>query len=147
MPERAPAERSLARCLPVDPAFLRFLVTGGANTALGFVLFHAFFRLLGGGAGDAARAQALSYAIGIAASYAVNRRWTFRSEGSHGRHLPRFVAAHLCALALSSTLMAPPARRGDVMRPRSTSLTSGDSPSSATSGYTEKSCHSVCRCR
>ena len=101
-----PTSGARVRRLALDPAFVRFLVSGGANTALGFVLFHSFFRLLGGRAGDAGRAQAMSYAIGIALSYGVNRRWTFRSEGAHSRHLPRFVTAHLCALALSSTLMA-----------------------------------------
>lgn len=84
---------------------LRFLVVGGLNTALAFVLFRALLRALGGRPGAAGRAQALAYAAGIAISYAANRGWTFRSDRAHRGALPRFVAAELCALSLSATLV------------------------------------------
>lgn len=85
--------------------FARFLLTGGANTAVGYVIFRLLLQLLGNGRGRAGLAQAMAYAIGIAASYVVNRGWTFRSDGAHRHELPRFVAAHLAALALSSGLL------------------------------------------
>lgn len=84
---------------------MRFLLAGGANTLLGLVLFRAFHALLQGRPYAAATAQALSYAIGVALSYAVNRGWTFRSTGRHGRALPRFLVAHLGALLTSAALI------------------------------------------
>lgn len=84
---------------------LRFLVVGGLNTALGFVLFHALLRAFGGRPNAAGLAQALAYAAGIAISYAANRGWTFRTAGAHGRAVPRFVAAQLTSLALSTALV------------------------------------------
>ena len=86
-------------------AAARFVVAGGLNTALGYVLLRA---LLAGFAGlpyAVALANAVSYAIGIAVSFVANRRWTFRSRGSARGELPRFVAAHVGVLCLSSALM------------------------------------------
>lgn len=83
----------------------RFLAAGGVTAALGFVLFRAFLRLLGGQPRAAWAAQAIAYAICVAVSYALNHAWTFRSDGGHARQLPRFLAAHLGSLTLSSALI------------------------------------------
>ena len=90
---------------PLRGTGARFLVSGAINTAIGFALLRALLYLYGDMRGAVAAAQATAYAFGIAISYVMNRRWTFRSDGTHGRELPRFVAAHLGALALSSALM------------------------------------------
>lgn len=85
----------------------RFLLAGGANAALGFVLFHALLRALSGRPAAAGLAQAVSYGAGVAVGYAVNRRWTFRGAGGrpHARTLPRFLATYLTTLALTSAGM------------------------------------------
>ena len=88
-----------------EQPFVRFLVTGAANTAVGFVIFRVLLQLLGNGRGRAGLAQAMAYAIGIAASYVANRGWAFRSDGAHRHELPRFVAAHVGGLALSTALL------------------------------------------
>jgi len=100
---------SAARHPLVAPA-LRFLVAGGLNAALNFALFRAFLHLLGGQPSAAGVAQAGAYAIGVTVGYVVNRRWTFRNGGAaeaaaHRRALPRFLAAYLGTLALSTALI------------------------------------------
>lgn len=92
------------RALLASPA-LRFLVVGGANTALGYALFRALLHGLGARPHAVALAQATAYVIGVGVAFFANRRWTFRSSGTAGRELPRFLAAHLGALTLSSLLM------------------------------------------
>jgi putative flippase GtrA len=83
----------------------RFLVVGGLNTAFCYALFRVFLRALGGRPEAAGLAQGVAYGVGVAVSYAVNRRWTFQSGGAHGRALPRFVAAQLSTLALSTVVI------------------------------------------
>lgn len=100
-PASAPPEAPRAGVASSAP---RFLLIGGLNTALGYVLFRLFLHALGDRPAAAGAAQAGAYAVGIALSYAANRRWTFRSDGSHRRALPRFLAAQLGALALSTSL-------------------------------------------
>lgn len=87
-----------------DPA-LRFLIAGGLNAALNLALFRGLLRLFGDRPGMAWVAQAVAYAFCVAVSYVVNRTWTFRSGGAHGRQLPRFVTAHFGSLVLSSALI------------------------------------------
>lgn len=85
---------------------IRFLLVGGANTALGFCTFRLALRALGDRPAASGLAQAISYAIGFCISYALNRRWTFSAAGgAHRRAFPRFVAAQLGALALSTSLI------------------------------------------
>ena len=95
---------------------LRFLAVGGFNTALSYVLFRALLRTLGDRPSAAGLAQALSYGAGVGLSYAANRAWTFRSASAHGRALPRFLAAQLASLALS-TVVVQAAVAGAGMRP------------------------------
>lgn len=85
-----------------DPALARFVAAGAVSTALGFVLFHAFHALYGDAPGAAGLAQASTYLVGTGVMFLVSRAWTFRSGGAARRELPRFVAAHAAALALSS---------------------------------------------
>lgn len=70
------------------------LTTNGA-------LYLAFIALLRLGVGPTV-AAGLCYVLGVALSYALNRRWTFASEASHGRDLPRFLLAY--GIGLASTM-------------------------------------------
>jgi putative flippase GtrA len=94
-----------ARRTALSATGMRFLVSGAANTALGFAIFRVLLFLYGDTTRAIAAAQATAYAIGIAVSYFLNRRWTFRADGTHRREFPRFLAAHLGALVLSSILL------------------------------------------
>lgn len=62
---------------------MRFLVVGGVNTALDFVLFAALFY----GAGwHVIAANTVSYGLGLASAFFMNKRWTFADGGSLGAH-------------------------------------------------------------
>ena len=77
--------------------FLRFLLVGVANTIVGYLAILGFQFLVGL---HAMVANALGYVTGISVSYLLNRRYTFQSQGSHYRDLPRFLAAgSACYLA------------------------------------------------
>ena len=80
-------------------------MVGGANTALGYCTFRLALRALGDRPAASGLAQAVAYAIGICISYLLNRRWTFDANNAHGRAVPRFLAAQLVALALSTSLI------------------------------------------
>ena len=99
-----PRRTSPGRVL-LDASFARFLVVGGANTALGAALFWAFLRVYAGHRYAAPLAQATTYVVGVAISFVANRRWTFRSDGAARGELPRFLTAHLGALTLSTGLI------------------------------------------
>ncbi len=79
--------------------FARFIVVGALNTALGLAVIFAAKALLGWG--DLA-ANAFGYAIGLLASFVLNRAWTFRDRGDIGPALFRFLAAF--ALAYTANL-------------------------------------------
>jgi putative flippase GtrA len=79
--------------------FIRFLIAGAFNTALGYSI------ILGGlwlGLGDFA-ANALGYAIGIPVAHQLHRRWTFAVRHRHTwNEALRFTAAF--ALAYGANL-------------------------------------------
>lgn len=63
---------------------------GLVNTAVGLGIIWCGLRA---GLGDYS-ANALGYAVGLACSYLLNRRFTFAaSDGAHSRQMPRFLAA------------------------------------------------------
>jgi putative flippase GtrA len=95
---------SVATRPPQTGTVVRFLVSGGLNTAATFLLFRVLLHLVGRRPGAPAVAQATAYAVGIALSFALNRGWTFRAQGRPGQ-LPRFIAAHLGSLTASAALM------------------------------------------
>lgn len=55
--------------------FGRFLVAGGLNTAVTYVLYLALIGTLG-----YAVSYSLAFLVGIVVSYLLNRRWVFRSS-------------------------------------------------------------------
>lgn len=74
--------------------FVRYLAVGTANTAIGYGAILAF--QFGAGLSPTL-SNALGYAVGMVASYTLNRRFTFRSQRAHGTGVPAFVAtAGLC---------------------------------------------------
>jgi putative flippase GtrA len=74
------------------PAFARFCAVGATNTAITLAAFWLLERV-----GTPYQvASALAFAAGVANSYLLNGRWTFRARGS----FPRYVAVQLSALAL-----------------------------------------------
>jgi putative flippase GtrA len=79
----------------------RFVIVGLVNTAVAFAAFRVTFRLLQGMRGAPAAAQIVSYAVGILCSFALNRRWTFRSDLAAGPEFARFVASQLAMLTVS----------------------------------------------
>jgi len=73
---------------PEQRRFLRFLLVGGLNTAVGYGLFAAFILL---GAGSSA-ALAGATVLGIAFNFKSTGRLVFGS--GDGRLLPRFIAVY-----------------------------------------------------
>lgn len=81
------ASDSVPRRAWVRPA--RFALVGIGNTALGLgVILAARYGL---GLPDIA-ANALGYGCGLAAGFALNRRWTFSSQGAWSHSAPRYLA-------------------------------------------------------
>lgn len=91
---------------------VRFILAGGANAALTSALFWGLLRAFAASPHAAGLAQATSYGVGIVLSFAVNRRWTFRSEGAVRGEAVRFVVAHLSALTLSSLVLQAAISKG-----------------------------------
>ena len=84
--------------------FVRFVVVGVFNTAIGLACIFAAKALLAWG--DLA-ANAGGYAVGLASSFVLNRHWTFGDRGRVSPALLRFLAAFLVAyLANLATVFA-----------------------------------------
>lgn len=72
----------------LDLSLIKFLIVGIANTFTGLSIIYLtkwFF-----GFGDLL-ANLVGYSIGIALSFALNKRWTFRHTGSTWPSLARFL--------------------------------------------------------
>ena len=70
--------------------FLRYGVIGLLTNFFGYLFFIA---LLSTGL-PAVLTTGITYVSMVGASYVVNRRWTFRSDSSHARDVPRYVIAY-----------------------------------------------------
>src|SRR3954453_13266907 len=75
-------------------SLVKFLLVGGINTIVGISTIYLLKWVLG--ASDAA-ANAGGYLIGITASFALNRRWTFRHVGALLPAATRFIAVFAVA--------------------------------------------------
>lgn len=84
MPEMRPYQRLL------PPSLIRYAITGIVTNGMLYLLFVALIRL---GLPPVSTA-ALCYALGLTLSYALNRRWSFKSQASHRRDLPRFLFSY-----------------------------------------------------
>lgn len=81
--------------------WLRFATVGASNTLLSWCLYavleHVGIHYL--------LASGLAFATGALNSYALNRRWTFRSRGRHAPEIVRFGAVQCIGLALDVSLL------------------------------------------
>ncbi len=84
----------------LDLSFIRFVLVGISNTAVGFGVIFLCLRVLS--LGDVA-SNAIGYFIGFVWSFALNRMWTFRHRGAAARSFARFAA--VCAVAYVVNLL------------------------------------------
>jgi putative flippase GtrA len=82
--------------------WLRFATVGVTNTVLSLALYAA---LLGLGTFYLV-ASAVAFAIATLNSYALNRRWTFRSTGRRSPEVVRFYLVSAGGLALNLALLS-----------------------------------------
>ena len=82
---------------------LRFGAVGLAATLLHVVLVLA---LVEGPDLPVLLANGLAFCAALALSYLGNHGWTFRANGGHQRHAPRFLAVALAGLVLNQAIMA-----------------------------------------
>jgi putative flippase GtrA len=82
--------------------WLRFATVGVTNTVLSLALYAA---LLGLGTFYLA-ASAVAFAVATLNSYALNRRWTFRSTGRRSPEVLRFYVVALAGLGLNLVLLS-----------------------------------------
>jgi putative flippase GtrA len=78
--------------------FLRFLIVGCANTLIGLAVIYAALGLIG--LGNIA-ANATGYAVGLAASFLLNKAWTFRYSGPVWLAFIKFIATFAVAYLLN----------------------------------------------
>jgi putative flippase GtrA len=82
--------------------FYRYLVVGALNTAWGYLLIFAFMY----GAGwSPESSNVMGYAIGLVTSYALNRRFTFRSRNTAAPEFVRFLATFAAAFAANFVVL------------------------------------------
>ena len=82
--------------------FRRYVVTGlGLNGTLYLLFLSMIWLRL-----PPVAASALCYVIGVAASYLINRAWSFSSDQSHSRDAPKFLAAYGAGLVVTMLTVA-----------------------------------------
>ena len=101
----APAAGPLLRI--IKDQRMAFLLVGGFNTLLGYLLFLAFHGLIGDSLGRFGYMVALvcSYAVGILCAFFLHRYLVFRVRGSALLDLARFTLVNLVNLAINSVLL------------------------------------------
>ena len=81
--------------------FRRYVITGlGTNGALYLLFLLLIWLRL-----PPVAASALCYVIGVAASYLINRTWSFSSDRPHSSDAPKFLAAYGAGLAMTVLAM------------------------------------------
>ena len=96
MPSRAPVPLPAAQ-------FLRYAGAGAIGTGLHYAVLIALVQLARAGPVLASTAGAV---CGALVNYALNHRFTFASDKSHGRALPRFALVAAAGVALNALVMA-----------------------------------------
>ena len=86
--------------LPQNSA-LRYAIVGVGTNA---TLYVVFVGLHWAGTPPAVTA-AICYVLGLTLSYVINRAWSFQSEASHRRDLPRFLFAYAIGFATTVGLI------------------------------------------
>lgn len=84
-----------------------YLIVGGVNTVLGYLLFVAFEAAFGERFGRFGYMVSLlcSYAVAIVIAFLLQRTFVFRVTGHFWLDLARFTAINLAALAINSALL------------------------------------------
>ncbi|WP_239618718.1 GtrA family protein [Cohnella mopanensis] len=81
----------------------KFAIVGGLNTGVDFAVFCALVYGLGFGS---FWAQAISYLVGVANSYLLNRYWTFQvKEKQSAAELVRFIVINLLSFGASTLVL------------------------------------------
>ena len=91
--------------------FIRYALVGVVNTTLGYGIIFACMFLLGWGP---LPSNVAGYAVGLVASFTLNRRFTFRSQGSAHRDLMRFLLIFAIAWLANFAVLALLVRNGSV---------------------------------
>lgn len=89
----------MTRLVSESQTFLKYGVVGLLNNAGLYLLFVLLVTL---GVSPIATAG-LCYVLGVCLSYALNRRWTFKSKGGHGQDALKFLTAY--GIGFLSTLV------------------------------------------
>lgn len=80
---------------------LCYVLAGGVTTAVNYVLYAGLLAL----GAPYLPANAAAWCGAVAAAYAMNRRWVFRSGNQIGRELLQFAAARLLTLGAESVCL------------------------------------------
>jgi putative flippase GtrA len=86
---------------PAMSQWLRFATVGAVNTLLSWCAYAVLVRL----GLHYLLASGLAFALGIANSYVLNRRWTFRSRDRRAPEALRFVVVQCVGLGLDVSLL------------------------------------------
>jgi putative flippase GtrA len=82
--------------------FVKFGITGVMNTLVDFLVFTVLSYV----GVNMYLSQVVSYSCGMLNSYAVNRKWTFRSQGSFfGSQMGKFLITNLSLLGVSLVVL------------------------------------------
>jgi putative flippase GtrA len=93
----------LSRAEPMVSRLLRFLLTGLANSAVGWaVIFAALWAGMSGLA-----ANATGFGVGLVLSFTLNRRFVFGIKGAvQGREVAKFLAAFAVAYGANVAVLS-----------------------------------------
>jgi putative flippase GtrA len=84
---------------------IAYVVVGGINTVISYVVFVALYRLAGDFL-DYMGALALAYVVGILLGFYLHRRFVFRVTGNVLTDLLRFTMVQLTAFAANAIVLA-----------------------------------------
>ena len=79
--------------------FVRYLITGGVSAALEYGLFALLLKGLGW---TPVHAHMLAYVVVAALNFALNRNWTFKSNGHVHKQMVYYLLLLLCNFWASS---------------------------------------------
>jgi putative flippase GtrA len=85
------------------PQFLRYAGTGAIGTAVHYAVLIGLVQLA---RVDAVAGSTAGAFAGALVNYALNHRYTFASDRSHGHALPRFALIAAAGIALNALVMA-----------------------------------------
>ncbi|NYI42453.1 GtrA family protein [Demequina lutea] len=109
--EEAPRRKGLLLRLIKDQR-IAFLIVGGVNTVVGFVLFVAVDRTLGqwvdGTFGTVAGSLStlfVAHILGVLSAFVLYRRFVFKVEGHVWRDLGRFESVYLTSLGINAVAL------------------------------------------